>query len=427
MQLACALLALWLSSRTAPAAPPKIDPAAHGLRRLEGKHLTLWTDLAPDDEIAALPGWFDRAYDRWSDYFGIAPLDADGWHITGCLMGSQERFVAAGLYPADLPQFPHGYSRGSQLWLYEQKESSYYRRHLLLHEGVHLFMFAALGSCGPPWYMEGLAELLATHRIDGERIELPIFPKSRDEVPRLGRIKLVQEAVAGDRARTFEEVLAIDGNAFRQNEAYAWSWAASAFLDGHPRYRGRFRRLPAQVTKADFNRRFQQQFADDWPQLTTEWRVFAADLTHGYDLRRMAIAFAPGEALPAAGRTVRIAADRGWQSTGIALAAGKSYRLRASGRFQVDDQPEPWWSEPQGVTARYVNGQPLGRLLAAVVGDEFDATDAQALIHPIPAGRDFTLRPDRDGTLYLRINDSPDSLANNAGEVSVEVEPVDAK
>ena len=88
------------------------------------------------------------------------------WRMTGFLMKDKARFAERGLLPGDLPPFAHGYSRGRNLWLYEQP-SDYYRRHLLLHEGTHGFMNTILGGCGPPWYMEGMAELLGTHRWRG--------------------------------------------------------------------------------------------------------------------------------------------------------------------------------------------------------------------------------------------------------------------
>ena len=62
--------------------------------------------------------------------------------------------------------------------------------------------------------------------------------------------------------------------------------------------------------------------------------------------------------------TVSVAADRGWQSSGVRVDAGKSYRLRAAGRYQVADRPQPWPCEPGGVSIRYYRGRPLGILLA---------------------------------------------------------------
>ena len=56
------------------------------------------------------------------------------------------------------------------------------------------------------------------------------------------------------------------------------------------------------------------------------WQAFVATLDYGYDFDRMAIDFRRGKPL-AGPLTVEIAADRGWQSSGVRLEAGKSYQL----------------------------------------------------------------------------------------------------
>ena len=104
-----------------------------------------------------------------------------------------------------MQEFENGISIGAEVWLYDQP-TDYYRRHLLLHEGTHAFMATFLGGCGPGWYMEGTAELLArigSTTTTGE-LTLRIMPRSRDEVPMLGRIKLIRDAFAADQdARPF--------------------------------------------------------------------------------------------------------------------------------------------------------------------------------------------------------------------------------
>ncbi len=80
-----------------------------------------------------------------------------------------------------------------------------------------------------------------------------------------------------------------------------------------------------------------------------------------------------------------------------------------------------WESEPGGVTIRYYRGKPLGILLAAVRDDKASATAATGLIKPIVVGLETTLVAPRSGTLYLRINDAPGSLEDNAGTIAVEI------
>ena len=152
-----------------------------------------------------------------------------------------------------------------------------------------------------------------------------------------------------------------------------------------------------------------------------DWQLFVANLDYGYDFQRMDVDFAAGKPLPTGGAQVAVAADRGWQSSGVRLEAGKKYRLRASGRYQVAQDPHVWWCEPGGVTIRYYHGQPLGILLAAVRGDEAKPQAPSGLLKPIVVGLETTLQPQQAGTLYLRINDSAGSLDDNRGSLEVEI------
>lgn len=394
---------------------------AAGLHRIDGKHLTLLTDLPIDPEIERLPEAFDLAFPQWCDYFGVDPVKNASWRVTGYLVGNQERFAAAGLFPADLPAFKHGYSRGKEFWLYEQP-NPYYRRHLLLHEGTHSFMFSLLGSGGPPWYSEGLAELMATHRWDAQGLKLHSFPKSREEVPELGRIKLVQDSLAAGQAFQLAQILKFGPEAHQQNAGYAWCWAMAAFLDGHPRYRDRFRQLPSQLNSLDFNGQFLELYQDDLALLNEEWQVFVAHLEHAYEFDRMIVDFTPGKALPAADTTLEVAADQGWRNSGWQLNAGETYRLQATGRYQLGTEPVIWWSEPGGVSIRYYHSEPLGKLLAAVRPDGEPANGRSVFLSPIAVGLEGTIRPTQNGTLYLRINDSAGELADNQGAAEVSID-----
>ena len=393
-----------------------------GIRQLASKHLTLLTDLPSSPEVDALPDLFDQAFGQWCDYFGVDADQHVDWHVRTHLMKSRERFQAAGLLPADLPDFFSGYARADRIWLRDQT-SAYYRRHLLLHEATHSFMLSLCGGMGPPWYAEGVAELLSTHRLEDGKLSLNYFPRHRDEVPKLGRIEIVQTGYAAHRALSLARLLASDNRAQQANQWYGWCWAAAAFLDGHPRYQARFRQLHKQVGDIDdrFNQHVMETFADDWARLNDDWQLFVANLDYGYDFRKMDVEFTVGEPLGDAGQTISIAADRSWQSSGVRLEAGHSYRLRAAGRYQVAAEPRAWLCEPGGVTIRYYRAQPLGILLSAVRADEASAQSPSGLLKPIVVGLGTTLDIQQAGTLYLRINDSAGSLGDNAGSLSVEI------
>ena len=422
----CATALLWSQFALAPLA------RAQTFRELPGRHLTLITDLAESPEVDALPAVFDQAVPLWCQYFGLEQQALADWRVTGYLMAEGRLFQQAGLVPDDLPPFLNGYARANRLWVFNQP-TDYYRRHLLLHEGVHALMLSRWQGYGPPWYAEGMAELLATHQWAEGKLVLPVFPAGRESFSGWGRIKLVHEGLKRPDAPTFETLMGWPTAAFLENEAYGWAWAACAFLDGHPRWREAFRQMKQHVRLRRFNQHLQAAVGAAWPELVDEFSVFAHELEYGHDLEHWAMAFAPGEPLPEGGRTVRVEANRGWQSTAIRLLAGESYRLKATGRYQLASGPPPWLAEANGVSIRYYRRRPLGMLLAAVRRDQESepapsARDRHAgFLSPLPVGLEARIVPQHGGTLYLKINDSPAELGDNQGFLEVQIEHVAAQ
>jgi hypothetical protein len=394
--------------------------AAAGIRKLPpSKRLILYTDLPSSPEVDALPGVFDQAFPQWCEYFHVSPTDHANWRMTGFLMKDRDRFTKAGLLPEHMPPFRHGFSEGHYLWLYD-KPSDYYRRHLLLHEGTHGFMSNMLGAVGPPWYAEGTAEMMGTHRLHDGRLTLNYMPANREEVPEWGRVRLIKDAVAQRRAMRLQAVLDYSSTAHLEVDPYAWSWAIAVLLDRHPHYRDRFRELYKHVGDSDFNERFHQAFAADWRELNDDWAVFVSGIEYGYDVERTVIDYAAGRALPSTGAVVSVAADHGWQNSGLRLEAGKTYQLVASGRYQVGTNPTPWWCEPGGVSIRYYQGRPLGLLLAAVRPDS-PSKGTASLLKPLVVGLGTTIAPEQSGTLFFKINHSAAELRGNSGGLKVRV------
>ncbi len=404
---------------------PEIDDSrvtGSGIRKLEGRFVTIYTDLPSRFAVDEIPKVFDAAVPLWCKYLGVPLAKAEGWKMTGYVILSKERHRQAGLFPANLPEFLHGFQRGREFWIYDQ-ESDYYRRHLVLHEGVHGFMVAMLGGSGPPWYREGIAEFLATHRWKDRKLRLGYMPKSRDEVPYWGRIKIIKDEFANDRGMMLREVMRYEQSAHLRLEPYAWCWAAVAFLDNHPVYRNRFRQLSRNVTDttAFFSRDFESQFADRLRELDEEWQLFIVNMDYGFDFGRNRVSYAPGiREVGNEGRSFTLATDRGWQSTGFRMKAGTTYRILAKGRFQLRQQPE-WWSEPGGITLRYIGNYPIGMLMGNIRLDVAQP-GLSNLANPIPIGLNRRIVAAGDGTLYLKINEHPGELADNkVGQVVVKV------
>ena len=279
-------------------------PAAKvpGIREIVAKHLTLYTDLPSSPEVDALAGRFRPGVSAMVCLFRRrSPATR---HLAHARLLDEVAGAFSGRWIAAAPMCPRsrtGYARGDQLWLYDQT-SVYYRRHLLLHEGTHAFMASLASGMGPPWYAEGMAELLATHRWEEGKLTLDYFPRSRDEVPKWGRIEIVERGYAAGRAMSLPKIFAYGVHAHLENEPYGWCWAAAAFLQGHPRYQARFRELHRLAGAADFTEQVTKLFDRDGDRLHEDWQLFVANLDYGYDFQRMNVEFADGQPLPTAGR-----------------------------------------------------------------------------------------------------------------------------
>jgi hypothetical protein len=404
-----------------------IDPAqlnALGIRTLRGKHLTLQTDVRDRPDVDELTSVFDLAVPQWCELFGIDSAKLADWHQTAAIIADRTRFERAGLFPRDIPQFPAGYQRGDDIWVYVQ-QGDYYTRHLLLHEGTHAVMQQFLGGLGAPWYAEGMAELVGLNQWGDGRLTIGHAVTSRDEVPYWGRVALIRKAVEDGELKSLVDVLQLPGVSFRQVESYAWAWAACEFLSHHPLSKDVFAKLidHCEDDPDSFNRRLTEPLADCWAELEFEWRQMLIEIDYGYDVVRAA----SSNAEPVNGRFGRfsIAADRGWQNTGIAVARGQSVTIRAAGEFQIANDGQPWPCQANGVTIEYYRGRPLGRLVAAVLPSTAAGTSADEFLRElsvIDVGPSATIMPEVDGQLLLRLNESPARWRDNAGSLTVTIE-----
>jgi hypothetical protein len=404
---------------------PKHDDArleALGIHVWESKRLKLYGDL-PEEQGAVLPPLVDQLYDALEAEFGALPPARDGgdFQMTGYLIRDDALFRETGLIPDNLPPLNHGRHRANEFWLRDQ-EFDYYRAHLLLHEATHAFMTFMPDTQSPVWYLEGMAEVFGTHRAlpDG-RIEFGVMPDRPEAYAGWGRITLVRREFAADRVRQIPEIIGWGPEDFFQPESYAWCWSLAHFLRQHPRYRARFQALGREDRGTRFAARFRELFGPDTADLSTEWALYITNLQYGYDVARAAIEFQPGQPLAVqATATVDIHADRGWQSSRVEVVAGETYRITATGQVTLANEPRPWVSEPRGVTIDYVDGQPLGKLLAAIRSTA--PSPVETMLRVLPVGPAATFTAPLTGTVYLRVNDGWDRLADNRGAYRVTIE-----
>lgn len=404
--------------------------AAARLDRYTSKHLTLYTDIRGNAAIKELPELFDQAVPQWAAFLDVPAERLANWRMTGFIMSDAMRFRDVGLIPNDLPEFLHAFQSGDQFWVHEQP-SNYYRRHLVLHEGTHGVMTKLFGGAGPPWYMEGTAELLGTHQWDGKTLKLAVIPDSKEKFSYWGRLKIVRTAQQECDIPSMIEIMHYDSQAHLKVEPYAWCWALAVFLDHHTATRQSFRQFAQdgndQTQK--FSSRFYRKHRDRWVALEQQWHGFAADMEYGLS-PELTIPRLRGSRPLEDQMVVVIVANHTWQATGVRLTAGQTVRIQSASRYQVGNTPSPWWCEPQGITIEYYRHRPLGMLLAALVDDSGAVKSDEQLpnkeqdisfLRPLAVGREIEWQAQRSGTLFLKVNESSASLDDNKGILKVTI------
>lgn len=407
-----------INRRMQPPMPLDTDRIkASGIARVDSQHLRLFTDVRDAEVVRELLTVFDAAVPQWCERFEIDPKRAVDWQLTAVLVqgpDTLQRFRKAGLIPDDLPEFAAGFNRGHEIWLFLQP-GEYHTRHLLLHEGTHAFMQWFLDGSGPPWFSEGMAELMAVHSWDKEGLRLGLKNATREGTPYWGRPKIVRQDVKNGLPRSLKEVMETPPEAFRDVDNYGWAWAACRFLDHHPRTQEKFRSMArlSRDTSERFNYTLTRKISSDLIQLEREWSLYQKEMDYSYSVERAVVVPAIKQ-----GADWIVRADRGWQSTAVQVEKGDTIVIRASGRFQIKKTDQPWISEANGVTIEYFQGQPLGILEASVLPKSKKATgfwEGTA----IGTGREFV--PQRSGELILRINDSPSQRDDNEGQLTVSI------
>ena len=267
--------------------------------------------------------------------------------------------------------------------------------------------------------------MLSTHRLaeDGQ-VEFNVMPVDRSRFLGFERIAIVQRDIKANGIRPLSAITQFGAEDFTKVQSYAWCWALCRFLDSHPKYRDRFRRIARELATVPFGQNMAQLYSPDMDQLQTEWLLFAANVEHGFDFERASVEFLAGRTFESSAAT-QIRSDLGWQSSEILVEANKRYRITADGRFTLANKPRPWVSEANGVSIRYSRGRPLGQLQASVLAtDAGDGPPGASMLREVALGNEAVFTAVVSGTLYLRVNDAWGELADNRGSLSVTVEPI---
>ncbi|WP_417385507.1 hypothetical protein [Gimesia sp.] len=397
-----------------------------GIHCYKSPRLKLYTDIDP--EIArTLPPVIDQAYAALVNYFGPLPPNREGteFQVTGYIMQNRDLFKEAGVILDSLPAIVNGRHQGAQFWMDAQSQP-YYLRHLMIHEYTHCYSMI-MGDIGAPvWYLEGIAESMATHTTDADgKIHFNVMPHNKNDFGGLGRITLIQEVVEQAPPRPLQDVMQFHpANFIYNNEAYAWSWTLCQFFDKHPVYGKPFRELAHHMQGNEFSKKIQAMLGDDYASLNDAWMLFARNLQPGYDFKNAAVTFTAGETLrPDSSATTKVNSQQGWQSSGIRVEQGVSYEISAVGRFTLAQEPKPWESTADGISFQYFKGQPLGRLIMMIQPDpDMKLTHPNAILKEYPLGAQASWMAPVSGTIYFRLNDAWNALADNRGEIEVTVQ-----
>jgi len=427
------------STPPVPSAKPAASPAAElddaellnlGIRTFRSPQVILRTDAVTfenEEELRRLPELTSELIktmiERLETYAPSLPIQAR-LPVHSFIMDDLKLFVQADLAPLELREMLHGVYRDQTFWMREQT-TDYYRRHLFFHESIHCLL-DIYGYGYPVWFHEGMAELYAVHRLTPEgSLEFGIVPGPEQVDGGFGRIANIRREVEAGRFRTIADVINMSSNEFYPHqESYAWAWAVCRFLADHPLTGVPFENLLASVNPPQFRQQLEQNLSLDSPRLQADWALFATTLEPDFEPAAMFIQWSDAPPRPLVqGIDVQIQADRNWQSTGLILQPGQTCRISATGQFQINDTPKPWISEPQGVSAEYVDGHPVGQLQAVIFNErEPGEHQSYGFLTVIPIGREKELTSTTGGELYLRLNDRPGSWSNNAGEVTVHIE-----
>ncbi|MEQ9406716.1 MAG: hypothetical protein RIK87_03280 [Fuerstiella sp.] len=406
----------------------------NGIHLVSGRRLILLTDL-PVDQVAELPVLADQLFDWLQNHFGPLPAAVDGseFQVTGHLIGDESRFRAAGLLPSSALTFKHGRHLNYQFWMYNP-EFEYYRRHLLFHEFTHCFMTCESGMTDIPplWYIEGMAEFAATHRITDSRrkppeIEFGVLPEQFDGYEGWGRISELQRRFrpatraqdASPKIPALADVMPDTVGSFGEDSEYATSWAVCWMIYRHPEYRRVFQPLSRLRTRQEFITEAARLRSSVELQLQTDWLLFCETLIEGFDVELSFPEHAQqtwqlSDLSDGPPFSMLLKADADWQDTGLRLTTSQQVRISVEGRYAVNDQPKPWISEPQGVSIEYYRHKPLGQIVAILINEADGFVSGR-----IEVGPESIITAEQDCSLWLQVNDSSASRRNNSGTAEV--------
>ena len=398
--------------------------AAAGIHLLESPRLILLTDRNPDSvrELLDIANLF---YDYLQRECGPLRPSQSGeeFQAIGCLMVDPERFETVGLVPDPVVDMLHGQQFGYRFWLRDQKDD-YYRHHLLLHEFAHVYMTCDTGLDNIPagWFMEGAAEVFATHDTTRRSPAFGLLPRQfagfegwgRISAIRRNRVDRVAEKLTRQSIPSLHQVQFPEGPLARSEDRYAWWWALSWMLANHAEYVDQWKTLCHLRGADNFHQQTDKLIDQFGDRLAVDWLLFAESLSEHFDSSRSIPLHR--EVDSASPEQFVLLAGRGWQDTGCSMQAGETITIECSGECVVEQATAPWVSQPNGITLEYNQGRPLGEVVAVFVNGEEGWISRRIAI-----GNHHTLTATQPAQLWLQINDDAGMRSSNSGSYSIAI------
>lgn len=375
------------------------EPAPIGPRDYRSPRFLIHTDLPPDG-AGELLRRLESMTDLLAAYWARPPRGV----IEAYVVDDLAHWNANIFPPAALAKIQGGagicltvkQSRGEQ-FVAKSVVYATAAKDVVQHEAVHAYCHQTFGRVGPIWYAEGMAEV-GQYWKEGGQNAVNAFPhviqylKSSPPRP-LGQL-IAETKHTGDW------------------QDYCWWWALCHMLGTNPNYAPRFRPLGLAMLTGR-NVTFEQVYGPVARQIEFEYLFFIEHMDRGYRAELCAWDWnAKFRPLRASGRpaTARVAADRGWQPSGIRVVSDTEYTYTSSGKWQTGPTAEAVDADGAKDDAQ----QGAGRLMGVLMRD-------YKLGEPFPLGTEGTFRPEADGDLYLRCRDAWSSLADNTGRVTVKI------
>ena len=371
-----------------------VETAAQAPTARRSQHFLVYTDLSEEESrgllerletmLALISVYWDRPCAGMIECYVVK--DLANWPRDS-LPEDGLRHIRAGAGVTVTTTIRSGNSRLSKAVVYAVAD-----RGTPQHEAVHAYCGQTFGDTGPIWYAEGMAEMGQYWRKDDSSVQI------HPEV-----LKYLKESDP----KTLNEIVNAKEATGDSWQNYAWRWALCHLLSNNPNYAPRFRPLGVALLTGKPTS-FESVYGDMANQISFEYLFFLEHLEQGYradlcgwdwkkKLRRLE---------NKATITAKVRADRGWQASGAILASGKSYQVKASGK----------WKTTKGGEAVDAKGHAdgVGKLEGVLMLD-------MRLGEPFEIGAEGEFVAPADGGLYLRCRDGWGEIGDNEGQITVKL------